>query len=113
MSTLRHTRYQAAVVRDIRSCRQSAVPLARPRERTKHKPRGLVGLAGFGVSLSWRAYTWQVTELYGVSFAESNIRVRACPKRELNPHAVAGIHLPDVRVYQFRHSGTSAKTAKL
>ena len=43
----------------------------------------------------------------------SRVCVRACPKRESNPHAVAGIHLRGVRVCQFRHSGTSTKTAKL
>ena len=38
--------------------------------------------------------------------------VRACPKRDSNPHAVSSMHLSGARVYQFRHSGTSAIAAE-
>jgi hypothetical protein len=79
----------------------------------KTKTRGPFGLAGFVVSRSWHTYTSQVIEHYPPRAAESNYLERACPKRDLNPHAVAGIHLRSVRVYQFHHSGTSAKMAKL
>ena len=45
--------------------------------------------------------------------AKRGDRIATDASRSLNPHAVAGIHLSGVCVYQFRHSGTSAKTAKL
>jgi len=45
--------------------------------------------------------------------AKRSDRIAMDASRSLNPHAVTGMNLSGTRVYQFRHSGTSAKMAKL
>ncbi len=81
----------------------------------KYKTRGPRGPAGFVLPSTESTCTHLASVIHDITVdMPSQLHcVRACPKRDSNPHAVAGTHLRDACVCQFRHSGTSTKTAEL